>query len=87
MIYGKDPTYDVIDQGAWLNEEPYATIHRLVSSGVEKIERGASLRAGPASTMFVVTNLYIMCVAFLKMMIVYLFGTIMQKPLNPQATI
>lgn len=36
LIYGKDPTYDVIDNGAWLNEEPYATIHRLVSAGTVK---------------------------------------------------
>lgn len=32
LIYGNDPTYDVIEEGAWLNEEPYATIHRLVSA-------------------------------------------------------
>ncbi|MCH5345500.1 MAG: GNAT family N-acetyltransferase [Muribaculaceae bacterium] len=32
FIIGRDPTYDVID-GAWLNDEPYGTIHRIASSG------------------------------------------------------
>ncbi len=32
---GDDPTYDVID-GAWLNARPYATIHRIASSGEVK---------------------------------------------------
>ena len=26
---GPDPTYDVIYDGAWLNDEPYAVIHRI----------------------------------------------------------
>lgn len=30
---GNDPTYDVIYDGAWLNDNPYATIHRIASSG------------------------------------------------------
>ena len=30
-----DPTYQEIE-GAWLNDEPYATIHRIVSSGQRK---------------------------------------------------
>jgi maltose O-acetyltransferase len=33
FIIGEDPTYQVID-GAWLNDRPYGTIHRLASSGV-----------------------------------------------------
>ncbi len=32
---GNDPTYEVID-GAWLNDRPYATIHRIASSGEVK---------------------------------------------------
>lgn len=28
FIIGEDPTYTVID-GAWLNDEPYGTIHRI----------------------------------------------------------
>lgn len=32
-ILGDDPTYQVIESGAWLNDKPYGTIHRLVSSG------------------------------------------------------
>lgn len=30
-----DPTYQEIE-GAWLNNQPYATIHRIASSGVKK---------------------------------------------------
>jgi hypothetical protein len=35
FIIGKDPTYDIIDDGAWLDDEHmYGTIHRLASNGV-----------------------------------------------------
>jgi RimJ/RimL family protein N-acetyltransferase len=33
FIIGEDPTYQVID-GAWLNDRPYGTIHRLASAGI-----------------------------------------------------
>ncbi len=32
-IPGRDPTYDVIYDGAWPDDKPYATIHRLASAG------------------------------------------------------
>ena len=32
LVKGDDPTYSQI-QGAWLNSAPYATLHRLASSG------------------------------------------------------
>ncbi len=32
LVYGEDPTYRVID-GAWKNDLPYATLHRVASSG------------------------------------------------------
>lgn len=32
LILGDDPTYQVID-GAWRNQRPYGTLHRLASSG------------------------------------------------------
>lgn len=32
FIIGDDPTYGVIE-GAWLNDDPYGTIHRLASAG------------------------------------------------------
>lgn len=35
LIAGEDPTYACID-GEWLNDLPYATIHRLASSGKVK---------------------------------------------------
>lgn len=33
---GADPTYDVIYEGEWRNDNPYATIHRIASSGEVK---------------------------------------------------
>ncbi len=33
LAEGTDPTYGVIKDGAWLNDKPYATIHRIASSG------------------------------------------------------
>ena len=37
FILGADPTYQVIEGGAWLNDTlPYGTIHRLASSGKSK---------------------------------------------------
>ena len=35
MIFGEDKTYNYIE-GAWLNDEPYAAIHRVASSGKVK---------------------------------------------------
>lgn len=34
FIIGKDATYEVIEDGAWLNDAPYGTIHRAASDGV-----------------------------------------------------
>lgn len=33
---GEDPTYGLIDDGKWLNNECYGTIHRLASAGTAK---------------------------------------------------
>ena len=33
LIYGEDPTYRKIYEGKWLNDKPYATIHRIASMG------------------------------------------------------
>lgn len=33
FIIGDDPTYSVIEDGKWLNDLPYGTIHRLGSDG------------------------------------------------------
>lgn len=33
LIDGEDPTYKVIENGEWLNDEPYMTIHRIASKG------------------------------------------------------
>ncbi len=36
FIIGEDPTYLRIDGGAWINDEPYGTIHRIASSGASR---------------------------------------------------
>lgn len=33
---GNDPTYDIIYDGAWKNDNPYATIHRIATNGEVK---------------------------------------------------
>lgn len=33
LIFGEDPTYKIIRKGHWLNDLPYATIHRMASDG------------------------------------------------------
>lgn len=33
LIFGEDPTYRVIYEGKWLNDAPYATLHRVAGSG------------------------------------------------------
>lgn len=35
FVGGEDPTYQVIYDGAWLNDDPYLTIHRVASDGTE----------------------------------------------------
>lgn len=36
FIIGEDDTYKVIDDGAWLNNDTYGTIHRIASCGKVK---------------------------------------------------
>lgn len=31
LLIGEDPTYGYVEGGAWLNEDPYVTIHRFVT--------------------------------------------------------
>lgn len=33
LIEGDDPTYAVIEDGSWLSDAPYASIHRVASDG------------------------------------------------------
>ena len=33
LILGDEPTYAVIEDGAWLDDEPYGTLHRIASNG------------------------------------------------------
>ena len=33
FILGEDPTYSYIENGSWLSDEPYGTIHRIASDG------------------------------------------------------
>ena len=36
LLEGDDPTYKKIENGKWLDESPYVTIHRLAASGEAK---------------------------------------------------
>ncbi|MBQ7567633.1 N-acetyltransferase [bacterium] len=36
FIIGADPTYALIEDGKWLNDEPYGTIHRIAGYGRAK---------------------------------------------------
>jgi RimJ/RimL family protein N-acetyltransferase len=36
FIPGVEPTYQRIEEGKWLNEEPYGTIHRVASDGTKR---------------------------------------------------
>ncbi len=36
FIFGNDPTYEIIENGVWLNNNPYAVIHRIASAGTTK---------------------------------------------------
>ena len=33
FVIGKDPTYDYIEEGNWISDSPYGTIHRIASRG------------------------------------------------------
>lgn len=43
FILGDDPTYKRIDDGKWLDDGPYGTIHRIASSGRVKGVAAAAL--------------------------------------------
>jgi len=36
FIIGEDPTYLKIEKGAWINGQPYGTIHRIAADGIVK---------------------------------------------------
>ena len=36
FILGDDPTYAIIEDGQWPNDNPYGTIHRIASDGTHK---------------------------------------------------
>lgn len=44
FLTGEDPTYRVIENGAWLNDEPYGVIHRIAGNGEQKGVLEAALR-------------------------------------------
>lgn len=44
FIVGKDSTYLYIEDGGWLNDAPYAVVHRLAANGKEKGVFAACLR-------------------------------------------
>lgn len=36
LMQGQEPTYQVIEDGVWLNDAPYGTIHRLAGDGAQR---------------------------------------------------
>ena len=44
FIPGEDPTYARIDNGEWLNNDPYFVIHRLATNGKQKGVAAACLK-------------------------------------------
>lgn len=50
LIPGRDPTYDIIEDGAWLSDEEYSTIHRVAGDGRVNGVFDAALRFSLAQT-------------------------------------
>lgn len=50
LIPGRDPTYDIIEDGAWLSDEEYSTIHRVAGDGRVNCVFEAALRFSLAQT-------------------------------------
>ena len=50
LIPGRDPTYDIIEDGAWLSDEEYSTIHRVAGDGRVNGVFEAALRFSLAQT-------------------------------------
>ena len=50
LIPGRDPTYDIIEDGAWLSDEEYSTIHRVAADGRVNGVFEAALRFSLAQT-------------------------------------
>jgi hypothetical protein len=48
FIEGKDiePSYKVIEEGAWLDDSPYGVIHRIASDGTVKVLGEFSVSTG-----------------------------------------
>ena len=44
FIIGADPTYALIEEGRWLNDKPYGTIHRIAGYGRVKGLLGRAVR-------------------------------------------
>ncbi len=43
LIIGEDATYRRIEQGSWLNQEPYAALHRMAGNGTFRNVSGICL--------------------------------------------
>ena len=51
FVLGEDPTYKVIENGQWLSDGPYGTLHRLASAGWSLTGALSTARAcGPTPT-------------------------------------
>lgn len=58
FIVGDDETYHVIEEGNWLNEEPYGVIHKVASSGEKKhiLERALAYAESQVSNVRIDTH-------------------------------
>lgn len=58
FIKGDDPTYACIEDGEWLNNEPYGTVHRIASSGHQggMLERCLGYCAGQVDNLRIDTH-------------------------------
>ena len=55
FILGEDPTYAYIENGAWLSDAPYGTIHRIASDGTVR----GTVRAAVAFARETISNIRI----------------------------
>lgn len=55
FILGDDPTYKIIENGSWLNERAYGTIHRIASTGMQ----GGMLKAAVSFCASMIDNIRI----------------------------
>lgn len=58
FVIGEDPTYQIIEDGAWLSDGPYGTIHRIAGDGKVKglLKRCVQFCTGEIDTLRIDTH-------------------------------